>query len=503
MKNKIQLAIIFLVLVIVGAGAAIYKNRVFGFSFLPETFQSVWTIEAVITFDADSGPVKVSMNKPDESNNMALMDAQSVSDGYIPEEKDGRAFWNKDFAQGPQKIFYRIDAYRKEGKIKKENVHFPEQKLPVFEGAYKESADQIIKQAASQGGSPSDITIHLLTILNTPEDTNAKHLLKQSGEYGGKLNLARYLLSLAGIQSRAVKGIWLNEEKKSQKLKGYLEVNDNDNWVLINQRTAEVESREEFLSWQQNNEPMLEIIGGSNGKISFSTISGKVLASRAAVKHGKFNKSALIDFSIYSLPVADQNTFKMLLLIPVGALIIVILRNLVGIATSGTFMPILIAMVLLQTRLMPGICLFVTVVGIGLVLRSYLSHLNLLLVPRISAVLVFVIIIYAAISVISIKTGFEIGLQVTFFPMIIISWTIERMSILWEEEGPKDVLVQGGGSLFSASLIYLAMENKYIGHLTYSFPELLLVVLAVIIAIGSYSGYRLTELRRFEPLVKE
>ena len=38
---------------------------------------------------------------------------------------------------------------------------------------------------------------------------------------------------------------------------------------------------------------------------------------------------------------------------------------------------------------------------------------------------------------------------------IIISWTIERMSILWEEEGPKEVLIQGGGSLLTASLVYL------------------------------------------------
>jgi len=126
-----------------------------------------------------------------------------------------------------------------------------------------------------------------------------------------------------------------------------------------------------------------------------------------------------------------------------------------------------------------------------------------LLVPRISAVLVFVIIIYVVISVVSIKMGIEAGLRVTFFPMIIISWTIERMSILWEEEGPRDVFIQGGGSLFSASLTFLAMKNPYIGHLAYSFPELLLVVLAVIILIGSYSGYRLTELRRFEPLVRE
>ena len=42
-----------------------------------------------------------------------------------------------------------------------------------------------------------------------------------------------------------------------------------------------------------------------------------------------------------------------------------------------------------------------------------------------------------------------------------------------------------------------------ISHLIFNFPELLLVVLAVILLIGNYSGYRLTELRRFEPMGRE
>ena len=503
MKTKIQLTIIVLVLVILGAGAAIYKNRVLGFTFLPDTFKRAWTVEAVISFEADGGPVTISMNKPDQNTDMALLDAKNLARDYSLEDKDGRKIWKKDNAQGPQKIFFRATAYRKENKEKKVTTIPVETVLPSFEGALKEAADQVVGDAVDKGGSATDITIHLLTLLNSPDNDNTKYLLSQADQYGGKLNLARNLLQKAGIQSKATKGLWLDEGKKNQKLKGYLEVNDNNNWVLINQRTTEVESRTDFLAWQNNDESFLEITGGSGGKVRFSALSNKILAHRAAVAHGKYEKNALIDFSIYSLPIADQNTFKLLLLIPIGALIIVILRNLIGISTSGTFMPILIAMVLLQTSLLTGIGLFLIVVSIGLVLRSYLSHLNLLLVPRISAVLVFVIIIYVVISVISIKMGFEVGLQVTFFPMIIISWTIERMSILWEEEGPKDVFIQGGGSLFSASLIYLAMENKYIGHLTYSFPELLLVVLAVIIVIGSYSGYRLTELRRFEPLVKE
>ena len=156
----------------------------------------------------------------------------------------------------------------------------------------------------------------------------------------------------------------------------------------------------------------------------------------------------------------------------------------------------------MQTKLLMGLLLFLVVVGVGLVMRSYLSHLNLLLVPRIASVLVFVIIVFAAIGIVSHKLGWHSGHAVLFFPMIILSWTIERMSVLWEEEGPREVMIQGGGSLLTASLAYLVMINPYLAHLIFNFPELMLVLLAIIIALGSYSGYRLLELGRFEPMTR-
>jgi hypothetical protein len=81
--------------------------------------------------------------------------------------------------------------------------------------------------------------------------------------------------------------------------------------------------------------------------------------------------------------------------------------------------------------------------------------------------------------------------------MIIIAWTIERLSILWEEEGPKAVATQGGGSLFVATIAYLFMQARPVQHLTFNFPELNLVLLAMILVMGQYTGYKLTELRRF------
>ncbi|MFZ1293079.1 MAG: 7TM domain-containing protein, partial [Pseudomonadales bacterium] len=215
------------------------------------------------------------------------------------------------------------------------------------------------------------------------------------------------------------------------------------------------------------------------------------------------NRAALIDFSIYSLPIEEQTAFKTILLVPIGTLVVAIFRILIGLRTSGTFMPILIALAFIQTTLLWGLLLFITVVGIGLYIRFHLARLNLLLIGRISAVVTVVIGLMSGISILSYKLGLNQILTITFFPMIILSWTIERMSILWEEEGPHEVAIQGGGSLLVATAAYLLMSNELVAHLTFNFPELLLVQLALILLIGQYTGYRLMELKRFAPLVED
>ena len=511
MKTKTQLRLIIILLVVTGLGAAIYKNQVLGFSFSPDAKVDTWTVEAKITFEADGGPVKVSLNQADNTANMSVLNHETVGDNYLETtESNGsgedRTVWSKDAAQGKQVIYYRVSAYQKDNKSHRKAIPAEEANASeiTFSGAAKEAASLLIKQVKKKAGDdPAAIAQTLIQDLNVADKAHVKMMQQNLAGTGSYLDLTCGLLIKSGVHAAKVKVLFLNDESRKQKLSNLIQIFDNHRWLLIDPRSGELKTDSNFILWQTGEGSTFEVVGGTNSAITFSINTSKMMAGRAAVEAGKNSGAALIDFSIYSLPLAEQNTFKLLLLIPLGALVVVILRNLVGIQTAGTFMPILIALTFIQTSLLWGLVLFLVVVSVGLVMRSYLSHLNLLLVPRISAVLVFVIVIFVAISVFSIKMDFEQGLQVTFFPMIIISWTIERMSVLWEEEGPHDVMVQGGGSLFTACIVYLVMTNKFLGHLTYSFPELLLVLLAIILIIGSYSGYRLTELRRFEPMTKE
>ena len=233
-----------------------------------------------------------------------------------------------------------------------------------------------------------------------------------------------------------------------------------------------------------------------------------VTADIAIVGSGAAGQAAaqganVIDFSLYSLPIQTQAVYSVLLMIPIGALIMVILRNMVGIDAFGTFMPVLIALAFRETKLVWGIMLFTIVVALGLTIRFLLDRLRLLLVPRLSAVLIVVVMLMLLISLISHRLGLEMGLSVALFPMVIIAMTIERMSVVWEERGAADAIRAGFGSLVVAIIAYFAMGQRWLEHLVFTFPELLLVVLSFVVLAGRYTGYRLLELRRFKALAEQ
>jgi hypothetical protein len=77
------------------------------------------------------------------------------------------------------------------------------------------------------------------------------------------------------------------------------------------------------------------------------------------------------------------------------------------------------------------------------------------------------------------------------------------MSVTWEELGARDAITEGIGTMGTAVLIYLVMGIEIIRHLFFVFPELLLLVLAATLLAGRYTGFRLTEYRRFKALAAD
>ncbi len=510
MEKRYSLYIIIALLVSLGLGGAAYKIFVLGFSLWPTEQEQVWTVEAKVNFEAHGDPATVSLNLPDSGGLYTIVDELAVSTeyGFRREEVEGatRGIWTQRSPEGDQTLYYRAQLFKRSDDKGELHDSSPPSEItkPEWEETYETAANALIEEIRPRSADAVSFTAELLRVLNLPDASENVILLTQFANIRSKrAELVVKILETAGIPARLSRGIFLEDGRRGQKLTVVPEVFNGEFWEAFDLESGAQGIPENFLYWAHGDQSLIEVTGGSDTEVRFSTLSEQRAVGRVSVYLGKKENAALIDFSIFSLPIESQNTFKILLMIPLGAFVVVIIRNLIGLRTSGTFMPILIAMAFIETTLLTGLVLFLLVVSVGLVIRSYLSRLDLLLVPRISAVLVVVIILFVIVSVTAHKLGIESGLGITLFPMIIVAWTIERMSILWEEEGAHEVLIQGGGSLITAIAAYWVMSNRELARIIFLLPELLLVVLAVILMIGNYTGYRLTELRRFEPMGRD
>lgn len=510
MSPKAQVYFIALLLFLLGCGLTVYKSVQLGFPLMPGEYRTVWTIEAKVEFDAENGPVKASLALPRVQRHMRILDETFSSSGYgfQIEESEGqyRAIWSRREVQGRQHLFYKLSVYSRDGELVED---LP---LPPMDPAVDQSQlnalrqtpmvvamDSLVEQARDLSADNRGFATQLLKVLNDPTNRDAIMLL---GYYknASRAAVAVDLLTAAGMPAHLVRGIYLGDDRQALEPQELVEVYVDQRWLVFDPVSAEVGLPDNFFMWQRGGRSLLDLVGGSNSKVTFSVIANRMSARTVALQQGAKETIALVDFSIYSLPIEQQGIFKLILLVPVGTLAVIFLRIMVGLRTSGTFMPVLLALAFIQTQLITGLAIFLLILVVGLGVRSYLSRLNLLLVSRIAAVVVIVVIIMAVISVLSYKLGIDQALTVTFFPMIILAWTIERMSILWEEDGAREVVIQVFGSLFVASLAFGLMTNPFIEHWTFNFPELMLCVLAVILVMGQYTGYRLSELMRFRHL---
>jgi hypothetical protein len=202
--------------------------------------------------------------------------------------------------------------------------------------------------------------------------------------------------------------------------------------------------------------------------------------------------------TISALPASERAPFRYAALIPLGVLAVVLLRNLVGLATLGTFMPVLLGLAFLELPMVPALIMLGSMLFGGLMFRAVLSKFNLLVVPRVAACVIIVTLFMMGVSLLSYKLGAVDGLRVTVFPMIVLAWTIERMSLIWDEEGAFSALYQVAGSLVAAVAAYGMMKIDVLQYWVEFFPEILLVLLAIVLLLGRYTGYRLFELFRFK-----
>lgn len=498
-----------LVLLLCAAAALIVYLKVtrLHMPLLPEQETGVWTVETRIDFDGRNGPAKVTLTLPGDAPGFTLVDENFVSRSFgltLSEDAGLRqGIWTLRRSQGEQALFYRVQIYpesqRRLGVSTDSPPEFPE--VPAYPEPLASAIDDVLTRARSESADIFSFASRLLSILNDVGDENVK-VIRAARPPEQWVPLLSEILAGARIPSRVVLGISLREDYVNQRLITWLEVHNGQRWRGFDPLTGETGYPSGFFPWARGINQVVETEGVRNLQVSFS--AGRTPLAQVELARQVEGKLAtgLLNFSLFNLPIPTQEVYRVLLMVPLGALVIAFMRVVVGVPTFGTFTPILIALAFRETRLGWGVTLFLAILFTGFLARIALANLRLLLVPRLAAMLIIVIGLMLVMSLLSARLGFLQGLSIALFPMVILTMTIERMSIVWEERGSRETAKETLGSLAVAVAGYYVMNHPQLMHLIFNFPELLLVVLAACLLFGSYTGYRVSEVLRFRDLAK-
>lgn len=502
----LHLKILITVLVAIGIGSTLYQIFALGIPMTEAETDDLWNIDARVEFVASGRePVKVQMFVPPLNQQFVSLNESFISNNYgvSINRNDGnrRVTWSSRRASGKQTLYYRLVMTRRySGEQLPASGPLFRDSIPV-EGAEKIAADALLAPIRQHSADVETFVSEAIKRVNNTKDDNVKLLLGEDGSPANKARVIELILSIAHVPLERVHTIRLTTEAQQPEL--WLRSYNGKDWLYFDPTSGEQGLPGDRLVWWTGDQSLLSVEGGRGAEVNFTLNNSEINAIRLAQLTDANTDAKFLEYSLYGLPLSTQQTYQIMIMIPIGVLVILILRNLIGIQTLGTFTPVLIALAFRETQLGFGIALFTLITALGLSLRSYLEHLKLQMLPRLSVVLTFVVVLIAAISLLSHKLGLERGLSVSLFPMVILTMTIERLSITWEERGGSHAFKVAVGTLIAGSLAHFLMNIPELVYFVFTFPGVLLVLVGFMLAMGRYRGYRLTELFRFKAFLKD
>jgi len=212
-------------------------------------------------------------------------------------------------------------------------------------------------------------------------------------------------------------------------------------------------------------------------------------------------------FNAYNLWEAFDNIgvpislLKIILLLPLGATVVAIFRNVIGINTFGVFLPALLAVASRETGLWYGLLAYLLVIGIVSIVHFPLERWGILYTPKLVVMLVCVVMLFLLISYFALGTGLIAMAYITLFPIVVLTVSAERFARKIEDDGYTAALAITGQTLIVVGFAYYVMNSISMETLFLAFPEIFLALIGLNILLGRWIGLRLLEYFRFRTII--
>jgi hypothetical protein len=515
-------AITGLLLVAAGLAAFLWKTVGLDIPLVPSSPEGLWQVELIITARGDGSRGSVRIALPATEPGQVIFDQRATADrlqhSVRPGEGGATGVWSGRF-EGVHTIEYafRAELYRLALELPSGGAEAPpaetaaawggsSAEFPADAPQIRELLDRLaLPAAADVGGRINRIYNFVSDEIATVETAGSDALMSAALREGSPRGKARLLVSLlraAGVPARSVSGLQLRENAPPL-AKVWVEAFAGGAWLPMSPSDGFFASRPgDLLTLRRPDGEAVEAIGVEAIGHRFDALRQTLRPEELATLMVPTNP-LLARISLYRLPLPTQQALRTLLLLPLGALMVALFRNVIGVPTYGTFLPILIALALRQSSLAFGLALVAFVVVLGTASRFVFHQLRLLMVPRLSIVLCVVVLTITGYALLGRETGERDFFGAVLFPMVILTTLIERFSITISEEGLRPALEQAAYSTLVAVATYPVFTSSLAEHVMFSFPELVVTVMGVLVLIGGYTGYRLFDLIRFRMFARE
>ena len=487
-----------------------YRVLRLGYPLLPTFPSKVWGLTMEIFFEPSktSGKeIEIRAGLPQSRPGQSVIEQKDLSGSLqfniLPEGLNQIGVWSGSPEEG-KAISYRATVLLNPKRVAKPKPPGPES----FAAIIADKSEQILAKRLVERYASLKPSEKLKAIASTakgiwreptPDGNDLKQWTAIQNKYGveGALTI---LLRVAEFPVRKGQGFVLMERIATQPDR-WISVWTGQKWEHLPAETGDFYPESvRLLPLMVGDTPLVSISGGKLQEVRWSLSKQTLSKWRSHFERIQRSTRFLDRWSLFTIPNQFQEIFRILLLIPIGVLMISVLRNIVGFPTFGIFMPVLMALAFRSTGLSYGLGIFGGVVLMGYLLRRGIDRLRLLLVPRLSFLITFVILAFTVFALIGSKFGIREFMAVGLLPFVILSMTIERFFILIEESGAFEALRTAAGSAAVAAITYKIIQIDPLQLTFFVYPELLLAIMGLLLLLGNYSGYRLSEILRFKIL---
>ena len=327
-------------------------------------------------------------------------------------------------------------------------------------------------------------------------------LESQTGSDLGRVRLFTALARHQGLPTRLVQGIVLEPGLEVEPVT-WSEVRLGTTWVpFCLARDLFARTAGSLVPFVRGDLPIVEASPATELEVRYGVEkSFAVRGSLVELGLGKASPNWLAVWAALEDAGIPVNMLRILLMIPFGAFISILVRNVLGLRTFGFFLPLLIAITAISAGLPWTLSAFLFVIGLVYVIRLLARPLRLLHFPLQGIMLTGTVTAVTGLAATGALMGNLRLAHLTLLPVVVLTIATEKFSVMIEEEGPLEVLKVTLMSIIAIVLCFLVMNSWALQTFVLTFPESLLFVVFLEIQIGSWTGMRAIEYFRFRRLI--